>query len=91
MLLVLLTDQVLCLKHHHLHHLEKSAELDEVVHIVTSKPGSRRDILSDGQVCIRNGEAGSPSLVFSNTDLLHDLAVLPPHRICVLQKVLARL
>ena len=47
MLLVLLTDQILCLKHHHLHHLEQSAELDEVVHIVTSKPIEESDDQSE--------------------------------------------
>ena len=54
MLLVLLTDQVLCLKHHHLHHLEKSAELDEVVDVVSGQPRSRLGVGPQGQIFVRD-------------------------------------
>ena len=50
------------------------------------KPGAWCDVLPDGQVCLRNLEAGSSPLVLTHRDLLHNLTVLSPHRVRVLEK-----
>ena len=53
---------------------------------LSHKPGARCDVLPNGQVCLRNLEAGSSPLVLTHRDLLHNLTVLPPHRVRVLEK-----
>ena len=53
---------------------------------LSHKPGARCDVLPDGQVCLRHLEAGSSPLVLTHRDLLHNLTVLPPHRVRVLEK-----
>ena len=53
---------------------------------LSHKPGARCDVLPDGQVCLRHLEAGSSPLVLTHRDLLHNLTVLTPHRVRVLEK-----
>ena len=51
-----------------------------------SSPSAGHYILPDGEVCLGHPEAGSPPPVLPRLDQGHDLTVLLPHTVGVLQK-----
>ena len=51
-----------------------------------SSPSAGNYILPDGEVCLGHPEAGSPPPVLPRLDQGHDLTVLFPHTIGVLQE-----